>query len=172
MIKVNILKRICLIAFLLIFTLLALSGCNRKPSDFTEEEHIQRVTERIKAKYVDGDEKLRPYDKPVDDGIIYDKVKATDFDVFPLYDENDTLKYFLVEFEPYGFIYVFLRDEQPKVFSCIGTSTGMYVLSSREGEPLWSRYKIDETNNQSPPDTDIQWEVDECGERIFYDASP
>ena len=51
------------------------SGCNKSHRNFTEEVHIQRVSERIQARYIDGDEKLRPYDKPTDDGKIYPKYR-------------------------------------------------------------------------------------------------
>lgn len=87
-------------------SLFMFSGCNKSHRNFTEEVHIQRISERIQARYIDGDERLRPYDKPTDDGEIYPKVKATDFTVHPLYDENDELRYFLVEFQPFGYIYM------------------------------------------------------------------
>ena len=82
------------------------------------------------------------------------------------------LKYFLVEFQPYGFTYILLRDEQLKVFFWLGASTSMYMLSCTEGEPLWSHYKINETNNQSLAGAEIIWEVDDDGERVLYDRSP
>lgn len=130
----------------------ALSGCNEKASKYTEEEHIQRVTERIEKRF------------------MTDKFEYTGFEVYPLYDENDDLKYFLVEFEPYGFVYVLLRDEQLKAFSFIGASTSMYKLSS--GTANWSPYTIDETNSQPPPNTDECYKVDDNGERIIYNRSP
>lgn len=155
-----------IMTIVILFSAFILTGCNLKADKYTEQQNIQRVTKRIQAKYIDGDEKLRPYDKPVGDGKIYDKVKATSFAVFPLYDENDALKYFLVEFEPFGFLFVFIRDDWFSAF------TSMYMLSSVAGEALWSRYKIDETNSQQEPDTDKLWEVDDNEERIFYYNSP
>lgn len=155
------------IVLLLLVCIFVITGCNQKASHYTEAEHIQRVTERIKAKYIDGDEKLRPYDKPTDDGVIYPKVKATDFTIYPLYDENDVLKYFLVEFQPFGFLYVLIRDEQLKGFSWLGASTSMYMLSSVEGEPIWTPYTIDNENG-----IEKIWETDENDKKIVYTQSP
>lgn len=158
---------IIFIAMIMLISTFVLVGCNQKASKYTEEEHIQRVTERIKAKYIDGDEKLRPYDKPTDDGIIYPKVNATDFTVYPLYDENDDLKYILVEFQPFGFLYVLIRDEQLKGFSWLGASTSMYMLSSLEGDPIWTPYTLDNENG-----VDEIWETDENGKNKLYAQSP
>ena len=123
------------VALIMMLGVFVLSGCSVKANKYTEAEHIQRITERIKSRYIDGNERLRPYDKPVDDGVIYPKVKATGFEVYPLYDENDAMRYALVEFEPFGFVFVHIRDEQLKGFSWLGASTSMYMLSSVEGEP-------------------------------------
>lgn len=136
------------------FSLLALSGCNEKSSKYTETEHIQRVTERIEERF------------------MTEKFEYTDFEVYPLYNENDELKYFLVEFEPYGFVYVLLRDESPFYISMFGGQKSMYKLSDTQGDRYWNRYNIDETNSQNYPDTDKIWEIDENGEIIVYKKSP
>ena len=141
--------------FVVIIVLLGIIGLMvypQKANDFTEEEHIQRVTERIKKRF------------------LTDETEYTGFEVFPLYDENDDLKYFLVEFEPYGFLFVLIRDEQLKAFSFLGASTSMYKLSS--GTANWSPYTIDKTNSQPLPNTDECYEVDDNGERIIYNRSP
>ncbi len=156
-----------IMTLIILFSTISLVGCGQKASDFTEEEHIQQVIERLQARYIVGNEKLRPYDKPTDDGEIYPKVKATDFEVYPLYDYNDDLKYFLVEFQPFGYLYVLLRNEQLKGFSWLGASTSMYMLSSTEGEPAWSPYTKDIEKK-----TDEISEIDENGERIAYFQSP
>lgn len=132
------------LAAIMLLGVFGLTGCNQKASKYTEDEHIQRITKRITARYIDGDEKLRPYDKPTDDGVIYPKVKASGFEVYPLYNENDVMKHALVEFEPFGFLFVHIRDEQLKGFSWLGASTSMYMLSSIEGEPT------SENNYRSP----------------------
>ena len=137
------------------------NGGSEKASKYTEEEHIQRVTERIQKRFIDTN--LR----------WVDREQPTAFEVFPLYNENDELKYFLVEFEPYGFLYILLRDEQMKGFSWLGASTSMYKIADDiSGKNDWSPYKIDETNSQPSPDTDKIWMLNENDEKIVFNKSP
>lgn len=125
------------VIMIMLFTAFALTGCSEKASKYTEEEHIQRVAERIQKRFIDTD--LR----------WIDREQPTDFEVYPLYDENDKLKYFLVEFEPYGFLYVLLRDEQKKAFGWLGASTSMYKISA-SGNDEWSPKDEDIVFNKSP----------------------
>ncbi|MEG2027286.1 MAG: hypothetical protein RR062_06175, partial [Clostridia bacterium] len=126
-------KRI-IVEFIVVINIIAVLGClcacSKKANTFTEEEHVQRVTERIEKRF------------------MTDATAYTSFSVYPLYNENDELNYFLVEFEPYGFIYVMLRDEAPAVYSWFGFRTSMYSTSDIDGEDSWSRYTIEETSNQ------------------------
>lgn len=138
----------------MILMIIFLTGCAKKASQFTEEEHIQRVTERIEKRF------------------MTDSYEYTGFEVYPLYNENDELKYFLVEFEPYGFVYVLLRDEQLKLFGWLGASTSMYKLSGFDGNDTWSPFTYDESNSQPYPDIDKCWKTDENGEKIVYNRSP
>ena len=78
----------------------------------------------------------------------------TGFQVFPLYDEADEIKYFLVEFEPYGFLYIRINEKYSTVGSWFGGVGSMYTLSDTEVKMDWSRYIIDETNSQPFPDKD------------------
>lgn len=138
-----------------------LGGCAEKASKYTEEEHIQRVKERIQKRFIDTDLRWINREQP------------TDFEVYPLYNENDELSYFLVEFEPYGFIFVLLRDEQSKASAFFGASASMYRIADNiDGNNDWSPYIIDETNSQPAPDTGRIWILDEKGEKIVYDKSP
>ena len=143
---------------ILICTMICFVGCGERASSFTEEEHIQRITERIK--------KRDPKRLGFPEGETYQ-----DFEVYPLYNEDDKLQYFLVEFEPYGFMFIALRDE-----IVIMAHTSLYFLSSSSSiygeENPWSPYVKDETNSQPDPDRDKSWILDENGERIFYTKSP
>ena len=129
-------------------------ACAFKYNRFSEEEHIQRIAERIEKRF------------------IADQTFYTNFCVYPLFSENEELKYFLVEFEPYGFVFIKLKDEKFQITSCLGTSSSMYGLSNIYGKTTWSPYTIVKTNSQPFPDTDKCWMVDEKGERIFYNKSP
>lgn len=131
---------------IMLFGILGLVGCSQKASKYTEDEHIQRVTERIQKKYIDTDLSW------------VDREQPTSFDVYPLYNENNKLEYFLVEFEPYGFLFIQLRDERKKVFSWTGASTSMYKISatgndewiSKDGKTVYNKspYFIAEINNE------------------------
>jgi hypothetical protein len=144
----------------MVLSVFGLAGCGENSSKYTEAEHIQRISERIQTRYINGN------------GALRYEVRPTDFAVYPLYDESDELKYFLVEFEPYGFLYIILNEKYSSLGSKFGGVGSMYTLSDTEGELSWSRYSIDETNSQSPPDTDKIWDVDGNGEKIIYYKSP
>lgn len=143
---------------ILILSVCMLGGCSKKVSDFTEEEHIRRVTERIEKQ------------------VMTDSTKYIGFSVYPLYNEDDELQYFLVEYEPYGFMFIQPKDEEWKGLSCLGVSTSMYrvsnVYTGDDEYGTWSPYTIDETNSQPFPETDKRWKVDEDGNRICYTKSP
>lgn len=132
-------KLIIAVASILVVVAVAatLMICFPRANWISEKRHIERVSKRVEKRYMTKDSK-------------YD---YTDYTVYPLYDENDKLGYFLVEFEPYGFVYVIIREKQRIVYS-------MYSRGSGEGWP-WQRYTVVE-------DGKMQFEVDENGEEIFY----
>ncbi len=121
-------------------------GCD-KASNYTEEEHIARITERIKNKDFSW-------------ALTYES-----FEVYPLYNQNEEVEYFLVEFEPFGFMFVLLIDTQ---YSTCLLRTSMYKRSSFfcEGQRTWSPYSRDETTG------DKVYFLDENGERIIHTKSP
>ena len=143
-----------MIVVLLLFSLSVLTGCSEKASKYSEDQHVNRITERIENRFIN------------------ESTELTGFQIFPLYDEADELKYFLVEFEPYGFLYVRINEKYSKVGSWFGGVGSMYTLSDTEVKTGWSRYTIDETNSQPFPDTDIIWETDESGNKRIYKKSP
>ncbi len=148
-------KRIIRVAgsFLLVLLMIfAVTSCRKSPDRFTEEQHIQRITKRVNDGFKNW--------------VYEDGSRYTDFDVYPLYDENEELKYFLIEFEPYGFIFVDLHDEGSTVLSWFGFPTSMYGLSNIYGNDTWSPYTINETTGE------LCWAVDENGEKINYNKSP
>ena len=135
-----------LLSILLFFMLFALGcgyGCTVKSRKYSEEQHINRITKRIEKKF--GEQAYR-------DGT-YDS-----FMVYPLYNENDELFYFLVEFEPYGFVFVkydteFLIPLQT-MYHC---NASLYI-----GQTYWA-YKQDEHGA-------VNYVLDENGESISYTA--
>lgn len=129
---------------------------------FSEDYHIEQVNKRLVPK--------------VSDWKYANGEKYESYTVHPLYDENDELKYFLVEFEPYGFVFVkigniaFLR-------MITSMSNSMYMLNTvnslkDEDEYTWSPYIRDETYSQPMPYKDRKWILDANGDRIYYKKSP
>lgn len=118
------------IALWMLFSLSALTGCSEKPSKYSKDEHVNRITERIEKRFITGSTEL------------------TGFQVFPLYDEADEIKHFLVEFEPYGFLYVRINEKYSTVGSWFGGVGSMYTLSDTEVKTSWCSYTIDESGNK------------------------
>ena len=100
---------------LLLGMLLSLSSC--RASSYTEEEHIARVTERARERFLG-------------EGSEY-----TGLEVFPVYNEYDELNYMLIEFQPQGFLYVLIDREQ--------FPWKMYTLSNMQPES-WMPYRVKE----------------------------
>ena len=140
--------------FLTLVLLLSFTGCVKQASDYTEAEHIQRVKERTEKRYKDSD--------------LWDGSSYESFEVYPLYNENEELTHFLVEFEPYGFMFVTLiKDGQTSPF--LGPDRGMYLKDLHLN--AWSPYKPIETKSGYNP-KDYEYILDENGEMIYYDSSP
>ena len=156
-------KRLFIALIIVAMIVMTLTGCSQKASKYTEEQHMQRISERIQKKYIDGDGKIRDYEAPKD--AINAFMKPSGFEVYPLYDNNDELKYCLVEFQPYGFMYILIRDEESKIYSWFGASTSMYLCSYPEGDPLWTPCKIDKETGETI------WE-EESGRKKEYYHSP
>ena len=158
-------KRVVAIIMLMLFVAIVFVGCN-KVSSFTEEEHIQRISERIEKRYQrkhSGDEKQK------------------DFKVYPLYGKNEELKMFLVEYDPDGFTFIFLQDEPFFLAACLKAHKSMYIETSDvyDKSHPWSPYIADKNGHSlsdwipgassSRKGTPI---FDENGEVIYYGRSP
>ena len=144
--------------FLCFLTIFFCAGCGREVDDYSAKEHAQRIRQRIE-KNGWGTNKEAKNDK---------------FEVYPLYDQKDELMdVFLVEFETFGFAFVYLADENIS-FSCIARRSSMYLRGAIYGKSgnLWSPYKVDENKSPGYSEDDMQWILDENGERIYYDKSP
>ena len=155
-------KRVISVILVVISVVIVFSGCGRKVSDYSVEEHIQRISERVRNHK----------------WIIED---FEDFDVYPLYDKDEKLKFFLLEFNPHGFVFIFVQDEPPILTSCLYAHKSMYIASANYyyKKQTWFRYVADkngpslfdfvEEADSSKKGTPI---FDEKGEIIKYDKSP
>ena len=159
-----IMKRLIanIIVVMLLFNItINLMGCTIKASYYTEEQHIQRITERI-------EKQRETWNWMYPEGETY-----SDFKVYPLYDENDEFIECLVEFEPYGFFIALIGDLHIISYCFKGSMYGyseMYgAKENKHGHDLrWSPYKYDKYYSYD----DKIWILDEKGERIYYDKSP
>ncbi len=124
-----------------------------KSSDFTEKEHLARVTELAKKRYIKNG-------------------NYTDLQVYPIYSQDDKLQYFLIELEPVGYMIVYLHKNN--IFS------SMYARSTRS-KMYWVRYAVEigsyayikEENGREFVYEDARWvECDENDEPILYYSSP
>jgi len=146
-------KKIVAFGLIVVMCLGFLSGCAPNPNRYTDEEHIQRISERIENKFVG-------------------KTGVTGFSVYPLYNQNDERTLFLVEFEPVGFMFVQIR-QNITIFN-----SAMYSHDANINEP-WQRYTVTKEGIQwmtgqglsSWPDEYKIWETDENGEHIYYEKS-
>lgn len=125
---------ILLILFFLIFS--SLTTCNTQK--ITIEKHEKQLKELINEKFISKNSKLES------------------FELFPVYDENEELRYFLVEFNPEYYIYIKIKEKYNRLLN-----VSMY--SVYEGE-AWQRYTIDGDGN-------IEYEIDENGNFVYYNCS-
>lgn len=138
-------------------TLFLFAGCTQKASSFSIEEHLERVSKLVEKRYM------------TEDG------EYTSYEVFPLYDKNEELKFFVVEFEPCGYVYVKLNEKDLSSF----WQHSMYTRCAERGYSLvWRRYTVEiglestiTYGNFTRSFHDRKWEVDDNGEFIdYYDS--
>ena len=171
--KKTILSLICILSMLGC----CLLGGGAKVSDFTIEEHVERITERITNSEKD------PYiDWYFSEGETYQS-----FAVYPLYGQDEKVTFYLVEFDPHGFVFVLAKDEHYGIGGCV--KTGMYLLSEVYGvKNPWAPYIVDKNGPLIKDHPSLSEEhnlvrffsfdqkgdliLDENGELIIYKKSP
>ena len=138
------------------------TGCEQA-NQYSEEEHLQRVSERIESRFMG------------------ENSDYTSYKVFPLYDENEELGFFVAEFEPYGYAYIMLRKPTSgaNTIADAFTDASMYQLdapASRE----WYPYTvapgedvviINEDENYTMEFHDARLKLDEEGNYIRFRVS-
>lgn len=142
----------CLVSILLLIAAGLCVGCS---SDmYSEEKHMQRIRERAEERFLGEDSEY------------------TRLEVYPIYNEYDELKYALIEFEPQGFVYVYISERAYPWSS-------MYSLSDTESES-WMPYRVKEGVNEEIVDAsgnviaqsfNQEFIRDENGQVIIYNES-
>lgn len=133
-----------LITFIFIFVLLCLTGCTYS-NFYSYEQHYMRVEKLVKKRYIN------------------DSTQYTGYKIYPLYNENDKFQYFLIELEPFDFVYVEVV-QNPIPFNAYS----MYLR--REGK-AWSRYTY-EGYDEDSHEYIKNYELDENGDKKIYNVSP
>lgn len=123
--------------------------CAKKVSDFTVEEHADRIRERLDRKIPELE-------------AIFD-FNVDSYELLPVLSENNELSYYIAEFEPLGFLVIMLLDEKGDCDSVIPRS--MYYHYDVVLE--WSPYYYDSNNKNEEC-----YYYDEFGEKIVYHHSP
>lgn len=90
---------ITLIIIMLLSMVGIMTGCD-DPNRYTKEQHIQRISKRVEQRLNEGHFKGFG-------GYYFENI--TDFAVYPIYNNDDKLVWFLIEFEPIGYIYVVIN---------------------------------------------------------------
>ena len=115
----------------LIFIVIASSGC-KKAKYYTDEEHTNNVRKIIEEKYLK-------------DGETYE--------LRPLYNNDDKLQYFVVDFSNNDFFYIEIMDEEKYYLH------SLYIKNTRRGS--WFKV-VDVVNGQ------MIGETDESGNPVLY----
>lgn len=86
--------------------------------------------------------------------------------MYPVYDENEEVYCYLVEFEPEGFMYVHANEKV--YFTAILGTGGPYT---RNAGPMggWTEYRLEKNENG---EMEKVYETDENGESVRYLVSP
>ncbi len=156
--KTKILKSIvALFVFVISISVITMTGCMDYASRYSEEKHKERISKLVKKRY------------------MTEESEYTSFEVYPLYNEYDELKFFVVEFEPYGYVYVKINEQSISLFGA-----SMYTRST-DGLELWCKRKIvegekacytDENGNLIWFNNSCWLEIQDDGEPVKYKDSP
>ena len=139
----------------MLFSALFLTGCSRKVSDFTEEQHKQRISKKL--------------EKRLDEWTYNNGTnKYEGFELYPVYNKDEQLSFFIAELKPFSFVFIQLFDERSTIEAELFGGK-MYRYNFFEN---WSPYTLDPNTVSTAPDYGKIWKLDENGEKIIYSHSP
>lgn len=148
---------ILILTVMLSMLLFSLYGCTKTFEDYTLDEHLRNISKRIEEKYLQEGET---------------------YDIYPIYTQNDVLKYFLVEFSENGCIFIMVRETNFE-FRLLN---GKYSIYAPDRYISWNRYRREENLEKetygapiiwsSEKEDDVYYEIDANGEKIEYKRSP
>ncbi len=112
------------IIVLIVMVILGVVSCVQDHSNFTVEEHVKKINELVSK-----------------NTTLSQRFNYDSFDVYPLYDYDDEVQIYLVEFNPKG--YIFVKSNNEPNFIKILNGIGMYTYT--EGDTPWQRYTINQS---------------------------
>ena len=125
------------VSLILMLTCIIMSSAWCSGTRKTDKEQLAEVTKLATKRFVEEGHVDREH---------CEKGKYTGLTVYPLYDENDEMQYFLIDLEPSGYAYVRSNLKLRNSMSCLDkivANYGEYTVSY--GEP-WFRYYRNETD--------------------------
>ncbi len=131
----------------------------------TLEEHIRELSKRIDERFMSENSRYGGY---------------TDYEIFPLYNQNDELTHFLVEFEPFCYLYILINNYKrvPALYACDSHITFEYYYVGDDGvrykifQSYWSRWVfVGETYENGKVERHYKYETDENGYDLQFKRS-
>jgi len=148
----------CLTIVLTVIVVFWIVSCVQNHSNFTIEEHVEKINELVGK-----------------NASLSKRYNYDSYDVYPLYDYNDEVQIYLVEFHPKGYIYV--KSNNENVF--IKWINGISMYTYAEGETSWQRYTINQAgiawarsqeSLQTWPNEFKEFEIID-GQYVYYENS-
>ncbi len=157
---ISVLSAVILLTGVLTYMGLDMSHSINYAARYTEAQHLERVGRRVE-KY-----------------FMTEESGYTGYQVYPLYDENEKLSYFLVEFEPVGFVYIKLYEYHSEIIRMYGMYAYDNAFEFYKERP-WRRYRYfhhaavqneDGTWEEPIPYPEIGWKFDSSSVGAEYEA--
>lgn len=162
---------LCMTVLLVLAVMLSTTGCGWLSKNYTEEEHLQRVKERIETKYF-GQEGILDENFKFESTVYgienIDDFRFESYEIHPVYNENDEFEYCVVDFLPIGYFFVKINDVDLRVIF-MKTGHGMYTRSFFDE---WISCELKDANITNPTESDYIFEKDEGGEYKYTFCSP
>lgn len=121
------------------------------PSNYTLEEHCARISKQIEKRYITSGQ-------------------YEEYTLYPVYNQNEDLTHFIVEFDSNDFVIVKLVDVRRDAFNIFANS--MYEEYRGYLQYSWRRYRVSESDTIAPePFEGHSWQRDESNRQPgqYYD---
>lgn len=155
-------KKVAILAIVLslvvvIGAVLAVFVCSRYSWFYSEDQHLERITERAEERFLG-------------EGGEY-----TSLEVYPVYNEHEELQYALIELAPQGYMYVYISDVDYPWKDIYTMSSDEYFEAYYDKPIRWSPFRMAEEIGDDGLPIEGPYKrslfVDGNGEPIVYNES-